>query len=157
MHKYVDHLVTGLKWIGAFAIAAMMLLTCADVVMRAAGRPIRGAVEMVGFLATLALACSLPYTHVVGGHVGVDMLVRRLPKGIRHGVEVFTGLLALGLFMIVSWRSLVYASTLKASGQVSMTLELPSYLFVYFIGLAFGVLSLVILVEILTTLKKAAE
>lgn len=155
MNKAINGLVTFIKWIGAIAIAVMMFLTCADVIMRAAGRPIFGAVEIVGFLATTALACSLPYTHVARGHVGVDLLVRRLPPRVQAVVDSITGLLALVLFAIVSWRCFLYAKTLKNSGEVSMTLEFPAYYFVYLIGLAFAVLTLTILVDLVKNVEKA--
>ncbi len=155
MKKAVDGLVSLLKWIGAFSIAGMMLLTCADVVMRAAGRPIWGAVEVAGFLATIALACALPFTHVMRGHVGVDMVVRHLPERLQAVVDLITGLLATLLFILVSWRSFLYATTLKKSGEVSMTLEFPAYVFVYFIGFAFAVLSLAILLDVIYSFKKA--
>ena len=154
MIKAIDYLVTFVKWIGAFAIAMMMFLTCADVIMRAAGRPIFGAVEIVGFLATTALACSMPYTHVARGHVGVDLLVRKLPLKWQLVVDSLTGLLSAGLFAIVAWRCYLYGQTLKNSGEVSMTLEFPAYYFVYLIGLAFAVLTLNLLVDLVNNVKK---
>ncbi|MFH1091221.1 MAG: TRAP transporter small permease [Pseudomonadota bacterium] len=155
MVKLIDGLVTLFKWIGAFAIAAMVFLTCADVVMRALGRPIWGAVEITGFLATIALACSLPYTHKVGGHVGVDLLIRRMPKRGQGGVDLVTSFLAMILFALVSWRSFIYALDIKRSGEVSMELEFPAYLFVYFIGFAFAILTLTILVDVVRNYGKA--
>ena len=156
MKNFVDKLVSLLKWIGAFSIAAMMFLTCADVIMRAMDTPIRGAVEITGFLATIGLACALPYTHVGKGHVGVDMIVRRLSDRMQGLVDGMTGVLCLALFILISWRAFKYAVTLKNSGEVSMTLELPSYIFVYCIGFAFVVLSLVLLLEVINSFTKAA-
>ena len=156
MKKSIGILVDLLKWIGAAAVAGMMFLTCADVIMRAVSRPIPGAVEVAGFLATIALACSLPYTHMAQGHVGVEMLVRRFPKQTRALVDLATGILALVLFALVAWQSFDYASTLKQSGEVSMTLEFPAYLFVYFIGLTFIALALTIVLDITESIKKAA-
>ena len=51
-----------LKILGAIALMGMTLVTCADVVGRYLGHPIFGSVEIVGFLATLAVALALPYT-----------------------------------------------------------------------------------------------
>jgi len=157
MKKLIEGLVSLLKWIGALSVAAMMGLVCLDVVMRAAGRPIKGAVEFVGFLATIALACSLPYTHALRGHVGVDLLVRRLRRRTRNIIDLITSCLTLGLFIVVAWRTMVYASTLRASGEVSMTLEFPAYLFVYFIGFGFAVLCLTVWLDIVRSWREAAE
>ena len=154
MKKTVDFLVNLLKWIGAASIAVMMFLTCLDVILRALNRPLAGAVEITGFLATIGLACSLPYTHVNHGHVGVDMLVRHLPSKGQGLVDLVTGTLALGLFAIISWRCFVYGVTLQQSGEVSMTLGWPSYIFVHLIGFAFAVLVLTITTDVINAWKK---
>ncbi|VEN72885.1 conserved membrane hypothetical protein [Candidatus Desulfarcum epimagneticum] len=155
--RVFDGLVASLKALGAFSIAAMMLLTCADVIMRAFGRPIEGAVEISGFLATVALACAMPHTHREKGHVGVDMVMRRLPGRIRAAVDVKTGILSAIVFGVISRQSFLYAGDLKRSGEMSMTLEFPSYVFVYFIAFAFAVLTLLIFADIIRSFKKAFE
>lgn len=66
--RALDKIVAMLMGIGACCLVAMMLITCADVVGRFFNHPIFGTVEIVGFLATLALA--LAYTHQVKGNIG---------------------------------------------------------------------------------------
>ena len=157
MTRFVDGVVLVFKWVGAAAIAGMMFLTCIDVVLRAAGSPILGAVEVVGFMATIGVACSLPYTHKMGGHVGVDMIVRKLSPKTQGAVDAVTGALATVLFAVVSWRCFLYAETLRKSGEVSMTLEFPAFIFVHFLGLAFAALALTILAGVIDSAKKAVR
>ncbi len=157
MTKAINDLITLFKWVGAFSIAAMMFLTCADVIMRAFGHPIFGAVEISGFLATTALACALPYTHSMKGHVGVDMLVRRMSDRGQAIVDFITGTLSMVLFGLISWQSFVYAGSMKQSGEVSMTLEFPAYIFIYFIGFAFSVFTLAILLDVIQYIKKVFQ
>jgi TRAP-type C4-dicarboxylate transport system permease small subunit len=109
----------------------MTLLTFIDVVGRYFGHPVFGSVEMVGFMATLAVAMALPYTHHVQGHIGVEILVRLLPERARVLIDVVTGLLGLTLFAIVTWQMTLYASDMRASGEVSISLELPEYVVIY--------------------------
>lgn len=156
MLKVVEGLVKVLKWIGAASLACMMFVTCIDVIMRALGSPLLGAVEIVGFLATLTIAASLPHTHVMRGHAGVDMLVRRLPKRVRGGVDFVTGVLSLGLFIIIAWQMFRYAGSLKQAGEVSLTLGFPTYILVACAGGAFAVLCLAALVDIVVSWRKAA-
>jgi len=155
MERFINGLTTLLKWIGAVSITAMMLLTCADVVMRALGRPIWGAVEIVGFLATTALACAMPYTHVMRGHAAVDMLVRRLSARTQGLVDFITALMSAILFILIAWQSVAYASAMRRAGEVSMTLEFPTYVFIYYVGLTFVVLSLTVLLDVRQALRKA--
>ncbi len=148
MERWVDRLAGGLKVLSAVCLAGMMLLTCADVVGRAVGRPILGAVEITGLLATLLLAFSMPYTHRVRAHVGVELLVMRLGPRARAAVEACTGALGTALFAVIAWRSWIYAGQMRASGEVSMTLQLPVYVVIYLIALSFAVLAAVQLADV---------
>jgi len=155
MMKTIEALVAVFRWAAAFAIAAMMIVTCADVIMRAAGRPIWGAVEMVGFLAIIGVACSLPYVHVMKSHASVDMIIRRLNRRTRHRVDMATGLVSVILFVLISWQMFIYAHNLQQSGEVSMTLEFPAYLLVYVVAVSLAVLALAILAEVGRTWREA--
>ncbi|MEW5912142.1 MAG: TRAP transporter small permease [Thermodesulfobacteriota bacterium] len=153
--KLVDQLVGLLKRLGGVALVGMMVITCVDVIFRYFGKPIFGAVEMVSFMATILLACAMPMTDREKGHVGVDLLVRRLPQRTQHLVDAVTGVMSMLLFAIVSWQMFLYARTMKDSGEVSMSLEFPNYILVYVVAVAFAVLSLVILTEVIQNLSKA--
>ena len=63
--QIVDWLLVKMKIVGAACLVGMTFLTCADVVGRFFGYPIFGSVEIVGFMATLAVVMALPYTHQV--------------------------------------------------------------------------------------------
>ena len=153
--KNIVHVVeTILRWVGALALAAMLGLTCIDVIMRAVGRPVVGAVELVGYLATITIACALPHTHIMRGHASVDMLVRRLSPRLQGIVDLCTSLTCLGLFGVIAWQMFRYASTLMNSGEVSMTLELPTHVLVWVVGISFGALGLVVIPDISRSWRK---
>lgn len=156
LQKVVDTLVGLLKRIGGVCLVGMMVVTCVDVIFRAMAKPIFGAVEIVSFMATLVLACAMPQTHVEQGHVGVDLVVRRLKPRTQAIFDSFTSLAAAGLFGLVCWRMFVYALTMQKSGEVSMSLEFPTYILVFVVAVAFGVLALVIFISFLNNLRKAA-
>ncbi len=139
----MDAVANGLKSLSALCLAAMMLLTCADVVGRALGRPILGAVEITGFFATLVLAFSMPYAHRVRAHVGVELLIMRLSPRTRAVLEACTGVLGTALFSVIAWRTWIYAGQMRASGEVSMTLQLPIHWILYLVSVSFGVLAAV--------------
>ena len=152
----VEGLIGLLKRIGGAALVGMMVITCVDVIFRAFNRPIFGAVEIVSFMATVVLACAMPMTDFEHGHVGVDLMVRKLKprtQALYSGVgNLFAGV----LFGLVCWQMFLYGNTVKASGEVSMSLQFPDYILIYLVAVAFGVLSLVIFTECVIYLKKAA-
>ncbi|MFC1885413.1 TRAP transporter small permease, partial [Thermodesulfobacteriota bacterium] len=138
-------------------LVGMVALTCVDVVGRFFRHPIFGSVEIVGFMATMAVVMALPYTEKLKGHVGVEILVRLLPKRKQAVVDLITGLLSLALFVIVTWRMLLYARTMQLSGEVSISLELPEYVIIYIASFCFLVLSMVILCGIFDNIRKIKD
>ena len=150
----IDWLLVKMKIIGAVCLVGMTFLTCADVVGRFFGYPIFGSVDIVGFMATLAVVMALPYTHQVKGHIGVEIAVRLLSKRIQLLIEIGTGLISLLLFVIVTWRMVVYARTMQESGEVSMNLELPEHLVVYVTAFCLLVFTLNIMQSVIQNIRK---
>ena len=138
----------------AAVLGAMMLLTCADVVGRAVARPILGAVELGVLMSALVLAFSMPYTQQEKGHVGVELLSMRLGARGKTVLDFLTSSTGCALFAVAAWQSWVYAGQMKASGEVSMTLQLPAYYVIYLMAASFAALSAVQLGEAVATLRK---
>jgi TRAP-type C4-dicarboxylate transport system permease small subunit len=143
-----------MKIIGAACLVGMTFLTCADVVGRAFGHPIFGSVEIVGFMATLAVVMAMPYTHQVQGHIGVEILVRLFSKKTQTIIDICTGIVSLILFAIITWRMSVYARTMQESGEVSMNLELPEHFIIYATAICLLVFTLIILKDIIENIRK---
>lgn len=155
---------TGTRWLGTVsralnalagaAVAGMMLLTCADIVLRLGRRPITGTYELVGFFGALAVSFALAQTSLDRGHIAVDFLVQRLPPRAQAAVEAVNSLVAGTLFALVTWQAVRYAASLHRTGEVSMTLQLPVYPIVYGIALGCGVLCLVLLTRTVESLGR---
>jgi TRAP-type C4-dicarboxylate transport system permease small subunit len=143
-----------LYWVAGAAIVVMMLLTCADVILREFRRPIPGTYELVCFLGALAVAFAMAHTSVERGHVAVSIVVQLLPQRIQALVESITSGFGFIFFALIAWRSVLYASTLQHSGEVSLTLRLPFYPFVYGIGFAAAAVCLVLLTDMGKSLMK---
>ena len=90
-----------LYWVAGIAIISMMLLTCADIILRlgvtayhkyswwflSPFRPIPGTYELVCFLGAVAVSFAMAHTSVERGHVAVSILVNLLPKKIQSIIE----------------------------------------------------------------------
>ena len=152
--KIIQSVLDKMKSIGACCLVGMMLLTCADVVGRTLGYPIFGSVEIVGFMATLAVVMAMPYTHQVQGHIGVEIIVRLFSEKTQTIFDICTGIVSLILFAIVTWRMTVYANTMKESGEVSMNLEFPEHVIIYLTAFCLVVFTLIILKDIISNIRK---
>lgn len=152
--KIVQWVLDKMKIIGAACLVGMMMLTCVDVVGRAFGHPVFGSVEIVGFMAILSVVMAMPYTHQVQGHIGVEIIVRLFSEKTQTIIDIWTGIASLILFAIVTWRMTVYANTMKASGEVSMNLELPEYGIIYMTAFCLLIFTLIILKDIFNNIRK---
>ena len=152
--KIIQWILDKMKIIGAVCLVGMMLLTCVDVVGRAFGHPIFGSVEIVGFMATLAVVMAMPYTHQVQGHIGVEILVRLFSEKTQTIIDICTGIVSLALFAVVTWRMTVYANTMKKSGEVSMNLELPEHFIIYVTAVCLLIFTMIILRDIINNIRK---
>ncbi len=146
----------------------MMLLTCCDVLLRYAVtlyqshgwfwlsglKPIPGTFELASFLGAVAAAFAMAHTAVMKGHVAVSFAVDLLPDSYRRGIGVLTNAFSLFLFALLSWQAIVYGGTLRESGEVSPTLQLPFYIFVYGLGIASMAVCLVLCIDIANLFRK---
>ena len=155
--KIILWILDKMKIIGAACLVGMMLLTCVDVVGRAFGHPIFGSVEIVGFMATLAVVMAMPYTHQVQGHIGVEIVVRLFSEKTQTIIDICTGIVSLILFAVVTWRMTVYANTMKASGEVSMNLELPEHFVIYATAVCLLIFTLIIFQDLINNIRKLKE
>jgi len=150
-----DRVISVFRAASAAVLGGMMLLTCADVVGRFLGRPILGAVELGVLMSALVLAFSMPYTQREKGHVGVELLSMRLGTRGKALLDLCTAVAGSALFAVIAWQCWVYASQMKASGEVSMTLQLPAYYVIYLMAASFGGLAAVQFTEVIAALRQA--
>lgn len=146
-------LTRSLNALSAAAVMAMMLLTCADIVLRLMRRPITGTYELMGFLAALFVSFALAQTSVDKGHIAVDFLVMHLSRRAQRIIDALNDGVCIGLFALVTRQCVVYGAELRASGEVSMTLQLPVYPVVYGIGAGCAVLCLVLAARVVDNLR----
>lgn len=148
------------KWsdrISQMAVAAMMLVTIANILGRMVWRPIYGTFDYVSFFSVIVVAFALAYCAVQRGHISVELIVVRLPRRVQGIIGCFTNILSLGIFVIVIWQCMVFAERMIRTKQVTMTALLPFYPFIYIIALGCFFLCLVILVDLIKSLDKAVK
>ena len=155
--RFVLYLTHTFNWIAGGAVVAMMLLTSADVILRLFRRPITGAYEIVGFLGAIVISFSLAYTSVEKGHIAVEFLVQRFSAKAQAVVDSINYLFGIALFGLIAWQSILYAGDLKQCGEVSLTVEMPIYPFVYGISIGSGLLCLVLLMEFFASVKRIGK
>lgn len=154
-------------WVAGIAILCMMLLTCVDVLLRLCVtiyhgtkwefltplKPIPGTYELVCFMGSTAVSFAMAHTSVEKGHVAVSFVVAMFPERVQATIETITTCFGLFFFILLAWQSVLYAGDLREMGEVSLTLQLPFYPFVYGIAFSAFAVCLVLLKDLLTNLS----
>jgi len=131
----------------AAAVLAMAALTAADVLLRLWRRPLPGTYELVGLLGIVAIAGALADTTLKNAHIAVTFVLERLPSGLRRIVENVLTILSAGFFSLLAWQCGHYAAGLKASGEVTMTLQWPTYPLVVVLAIGSGLAAVVLVLR----------
>ncbi len=113
--------------IAGVSLVCLMVLTLVDVVLRAFGTPIPGTYELVGYAGGLAIGLAIPVTSWRRAHVYVDTFLVLAPRRVRMAVHIGTRLVGVALFGLLAWNLVRFGLDLRASGEVSPTLEVRYY------------------------------
>ena len=139
-------------WIAGLCLAAMILMTCANIFLRIVWIPLKGTYELMGYFGALVTAFALGYTQMKKGHIAVDVLVTLFNPKAQLILEGINCLICTIFFSIAGWQISLYATTLWKTGEVTETLRIAYHPFAY--GVAGGclLLALVMLVDFLKLL-----
>ncbi len=126
-------------------ILIMMTAICLDVLLRTLlNSPLIGAFDIVRIAGTIAISCALPYTTAVKGHVAIEYFFLKLNRTGKIVVDTLARLAGMTLFGCLAWKSIEYGTDLKASGEVTLTLQVPIYWLPWIISASCMVVVLVI-------------
>ncbi len=140
-----------------FCMVAIMVLVLSNVILRSIfNRPILGAYEYVGFLTAVMIGLALAYCAVQKGHIAVDFVMARFSPRIQAAVDIVTCSIALGFWTLSAWHVAKHAYRLSVTGVVASTTQTPYYHFIYLLAFGLLVLGLVLLLELIESIKKAA-
>jgi TRAP-type C4-dicarboxylate transport system permease small subunit len=141
-----------------FFVMAMMVLTVADVLMRAIfNNPIPGTIELCQYFIVVGGFLGLAWCAVKGAHVKVDMLVNRLRPRAQLWFEIGNYVLALTVAPLVTWRLFAQGIFALDEGVSSPTLEVPAYPFYIIASIGFGLFSTIVIISLVKAIYKVVH
>ena len=143
--------------VGGVAVLALMALATINVGLRVVGVPFRGTYEFVGFLGAVVIAFALGYTQKRKGHIVVDILTEKFPKQVNRVLDGISYFVTMIFFAIVSWQVFVWAIKIWKSQEVSETLKVIYYPFIFSVAVGFTVFSFTLVVDFLKNLQPREE
>jgi TRAP-type C4-dicarboxylate transport system permease small subunit len=136
----------------AVLLTSMMLLTTLDVILRYLGRPITGTYELMGYAGALVTGLALAQSSLDDAQVKVDILTGAVSANTSKVIDIFTRLLGLGIFALLTWSLFLKGNDLYRTGEVSLTLRVPYFPVAYGLSLCCFIEFLVLLSSMLKAL-----
>lgn len=125
LKNWLEHLEEGLI---AFLLATMTVVTFAQVVARYVfNYSFVWALELTMFCFGALIFLGMAYGVRVGAHIGVDAVVRLLPKRAAHRLAIVSTLLCILYASIVLYGSWIYVSKIHMIGIMAQDLPIPQW------------------------------
>lgn len=126
-HRALRAVVQALAAVAGASLMLMVLVTTLDVILRALNMTLPGAWDLVKIAAAITVAAALPYTTAIKGHVAIEFFFHKLGRRGRIVVDALMRGGGMALFGTLAWGCVRYGNSLRQSGEVSMTLQLPIF------------------------------
>lgn len=157
LERTVRVLNTILITIAGLFLVGMMALACANVVSRGLGMPIKGTFELMGLFGAVVAAFALATTQMQRQHIAVDVLIKAFPPRVRRFLGILNYLIGTALFLLAAWQTGLLGINLWRVHELSETLRIMYFPFVYSVSLGCVVIALVLMIELIKTLGGEGE
>ncbi len=157
LERFSDLLRRGLMIAGGVSLLALTLLATMNVALRILQVPMSGTYEVVSFLGAIVTAGALGYTQKRKDHIVVDILSGTFPAKVQRALDRVSYAIILVFFSVVSWQTFVYGKRLLRTGELSETLKIAYYPFVFLVSIGFAVLALTIFLDLIESVWAREE
>ena len=153
--KYIYFLSRIAGYIATGILGLLMILTVANVILRDLfNEPIRGTPELSEFMMVLVIFLALAWCAVTRKHVKVELIVTRFSPRIQIILNSITLLLSLGIFVIITWQSILES---MAVYDTTSLLRIPHTPFYWIMSVGLGLFCLSILVLLIENIVEARK
>jgi tripartite ATP-independent transporter DctM subunit len=145
------------RYLGGASLAAIMLLTVADVVMRNLfATVVPGGMELAGLLMVFVALSTLALVEQEKGHIRVDVLLNAVPDFARTPFVAGGLLLTLATICITALQIAQQALYLRGNGIVTGVLAIPEWPFAAAAAVFMALFALALLVNLIAALGEVA-
>ncbi|WP_432738198.1 TRAP transporter small permease [Maridesulfovibrio sp. FT414] len=142
-----------LAGVAGTALTVMIVLACANMVSRAVYIPVKGTFELMGYLGAVTAGFSLGFSQLHRSHIAVGLLFRRFPVPVQRLLDVVSGAASCVFFVFCANETTKWGMFLLDLGEVSETLGVPFYPFVFAVAFGCVAMAFVLLLDIVRTIR----
>lgn len=156
--RWLGRVETGFNLFAAFAIFGLMLLGVWQVVGRTLfNMPVRGYIDFVELSVSTFAFLGIAYCQRLGGHVRMEMLLKPMRGRLLWATEIFGTLVALAVIAVLIWYSWDHFLRAYQLGDSTIDAELPVWPSKLAVPIAFGLLWLRLLVQLVGFVRLALD
>lgn len=171
--RYLDVIVNPVtrygSYISAFMLAALMFLTFIDTIFARLGRwsfinsrtdffgPIIGGQEIAELMMLTMIVFGLAYCALRRGHIRVDLIVEHVSKKASLGLDIFAYFFSFVFYVFVCWQAIQFGLDNIRDESVTTILLIPHPPFNFILAIGAGLVALVFLRDLLTSIKEVVE
>ena len=125
-------------YLAAIFLAAMMLLTVADVALRAVfNKPIHGTFELIELCLACTIFLALPAVFLRDEHLVVDVVDHFARPAVVKVLDLFGAIASLAVLAVMFWQMVPLARDMQEFGDVTADLSIPKIF--YWVPVLLGV------------------
>jgi TRAP-type C4-dicarboxylate transport system permease small subunit len=156
--SFVNRASEWLNWVTVIGLAAMSVLTAADVIAaKIFHAPIVWAYEVTGLLGLIIVFFAVAYTQKIRGHIEIEFVSMHLPVCVQKISATIVALLGMAVFAFMSWQMLDFAFSLQAAGRITPIQKIPLFPFAYASTFCFVAVFLVLLLQFIQALVEVLK
>jgi TRAP-type C4-dicarboxylate transport system permease small subunit len=153
--KIINSVSQYMGYVATSVLTLMMLLTVSDVFGRYfINHPIPGTTEISELMMVVVVFPAMAWCTVARRHVKVDLIMSYLPKRVQMIIDTITLLIALGGYVIVTWRSFIEST---ATSSVTGLLKIPYMPFFGILTIGFAMFCLAIIAQLIENATREVE
>ncbi|GAE30324.1 TRAP transporter small permease [Halalkalibacter hemicellulosilyticus] len=129
------------EWILSYAIITIAVMVIGNMLSRTiTGSSWAFSMEVSNFAVIIATFLGISYAARKGRHISMSAFYDLAPFPIRKALAIFIPAVTALTLLVLAWFSFSYFQALYESGRVTTAMQLPAYIFAFFvpIGFVFG-------------------
>jgi len=160
IESFIDKLFKLISMVAILATVVIMVITVADVIMRATvNKSMSGVMELTQFLMVFVCYFAMPWVTWQFGHIKVDLLTTKLPEKAQGVILVIDKFLCIVFTLLMIYEVWKQGGQAKVMHSVGAVTRIPVYPFYYVtsIMMVFVVVAMVINIISLIALGREKE
>jgi len=156
LEKSLEQASETCRLVGEIILGIIVLLIVVDVILRYFfNQPLSYSFELIEAGLSMVIFFGIVICTAHRGHVDISLLVGRFSPRVQAAIMSFSYIIGSALFGLVAWQMFSHTMQTMEMGKVTSILRIPSYPFVFIIGLCCVLISLLLLAQFIHLIRKA--